>query len=216
VVSKALAVYDTTGALPSRNLSLRRLPSPSVPSSCTVSGGTSPLILNEGSWFWPRPRLIQCTAKSVHFQAEFVNFPRSFFFEFAFMGSFVDKVQAMAMAIVYLTGGLFGAIHLAAWNWTFPSTIVQKLWRISATTTVASFLFPLVLTFFIAFSDIGEKNPRIGSLAECFIIGFVCVAFLAYCISRVCILVLTLYCFVSMPTTVYDMIPWTRYIPHFG
>jgi hypothetical protein len=92
----------------------------------------------------------------------------------------------MAMAVVNLTGGLFGAIHLAAWNWTFPSIIVQKLWRISATTTVVTFLFPLALNLFLALSHIGEEHGRIRDVAAYFVIWCMFAAFLAYCIPRPC------------------------------
>jgi hypothetical protein len=43
----------------------------------------------------------------------------------------------------YATGALFSAVHLVAWNWTFPSPLSRLLWRYSAITALATSFAPI-------------------------------------------------------------------------
>ncbi|KAL3476637.1 hypothetical protein BJX99DRAFT_270308 [Aspergillus californicus] len=72
---------------------------------------------------------------------------------------------AVASMLFYATAIVFSAIHLIAWNWDFPSSTNQVLWR----------TFSLMATFGL--------------------------------------LVLTFYCFSSMPAAVYTAVDWNNVLP---
>ncbi|KAF5618415.1 hypothetical protein F25303_13030 [Fusarium sp. NRRL 25303] len=60
--------------------------------------------------------------------------------------------------LLYITSTAFIAIHLSAWNWEFPSTVVRSLWRWFNVGTLATSLTPLLLSVLITF------QPQEGTL----------------------------------------------------
>ncbi len=63
---------------------------------------------------------------------------------------------------LYLTGAIFSAIHLVAWNWEFPSPLIQTLWRCFGTLALAMTLFPLSVALW---GFIHEKPPGTSLVA---------------------------------------------------
>ncbi|CAK7235773.1 hypothetical protein SBRCBS47491_009409 [Sporothrix bragantina] len=125
------------------------------------------------------------------------------------------KVYTVPLA-VYGLGTVFSAVHLAAWNWSFPSPLIQKLWRAFA---IIDTVWPLlsVVVYVI------DKHPEDGDGApedeEHRLRTNVCIWFrvilpLAYVLARLGLWALTFYCFSSMPESVYDTVTWTGYLPH--
>lgn len=118
--------------------------------------------------------------------------------------------------ILYIPGGLFCAVHVAAWNWVFPSSVIQALWRWSSLIAlVLSTCLPFfILTFrsiwYFTWFMIGDDAPS-GTTGVTLLL---CLS--AYTFSRLTILVLTFYCFTSMPQKVYERVEWTGFIPHFA
>ncbi len=104
-------------------------------------------------------------------------------------------------------GAAFSAVHLVAWNWDFPSPLIRILWRAFALTAVVTSI-SLCLFLLLTKTD----QPFIQGVVG--LGGGGCV--LLYCASRLAILVLTLYCFSSMPASVYDQVDWVGFLPHFS
>ncbi len=112
---------------------------------------------------------------------------------------------------LYLTGAIFSAIHLVAWNWEFPSPLIQTLWRCFGTLALAMTLFPLSVALwgFIHEKPSGDVAGRVSSFV------FLC-GCSVYVLSRLALMGLTLYCFTSMPAGVYEPLDWTSFFPHYS
>ena len=104
--------------------------------------------------------------------------------------------HTLGYAVGISTGGiLFGAIHVAGWNFEFPTTLEQTIWRVSSVLILA--LLPLSL-FPIFLHNIGrdfhlhdgdQKRVRITQL-----LALICG--IAYTVARLALLVVT---FRSLP-----------------
>ncbi len=112
---------------------------------------------------------------------------------------------------VYLTGTIFSAIHLAAWNWDFPSPLIQTLWRYFGLLALAMCLLPMLVMPLASHAANTRWEIRLTLLVFC-----MCLQSLVYAVSRVALIVLTFYCFKSMPAAVYEPLDWTRFIPHYS
>jgi hypothetical protein len=101
----------------------------------------------------------------------------------------------------YLSGMLFSAFHILAWNWDFPSRKVRIAWRVfGVVATSANPLMALTLTI-----------PEFAGIEIIFLILVI-----IYPVSRVGLIVIIFYCFSSMPVEIYQTVEWTKIFPHFG
>jgi len=112
----------------------------------------------------------------------------------------------------YTTGTIFSAIHIAAWNWEFPSPIVQLLWRIFGITATST--GPIAILYLAIIMVIGSS----GSVTARDYIARILLGslFLVYVSCRIGLIVLVFYCFSSMPAGVYQTVNWTQFLPHFS
>lgn len=114
---------------------------------------------------------------------------------------------------LYITSTAFVAIHLAAWNWEFPSTIVRSLWRwLNVSTLVAS--FTPWMTVFMLFLE--PQQPTLNWLFNATLSCFGNAGILTYAILRLVVLGLTFYCLSSMPERAYATLDWLAWVPHFS
>jgi len=116
----------------------------------------------------------------------------------------------------HITGSLFSAVHVAAWNWTFRSPLIQLLWRCFSLSALASTLSPLFITVSLAFILNFPVTEKVEDLMYSVGSYLALLGLIIYFISRLGILVLTFYCFSSMPQKVYERLDWTSFIPHFA
>lgn len=109
----------------------------------------------------------------------------------------------------YLSGKLFSAFHILAWNWEFPSIPVRMIWRVFAVTATGA--NPVI--FFLLVLYVPHKaRDRLDTIVICFMY----LLFLLYSIARVGLVVLIFYCLSSMPVDVYKTVEWTKFLPHFA
>jgi hypothetical protein len=128
-------------------------------------------------------------------------------------GIIVDDLKGPA--IFYGTATIFSAIHLAAWNWDFPSSVFKWLWRGFAIGAVFSGFLQLCSQTIWSFIGVWvdrERLPRLRIWLYSFS-NIICLAL--YVICRIGLMVLTFVLFFSMPAKVYDTVSWTNYFPHF-
>jgi hypothetical protein len=128
---------------------------------------------------------------------------------------------------LYISGMAFSAVHVAAWNWQFPSPTVQLLWRVASIGALAASAYPFVLGTVMkviagGIEKFEDSIPKriLSFLASVFNDDFFFIVSAfglgIYVICRLIILYLTFYCFTSMPSSVYEKLDWTGYIPHFS
>jgi hypothetical protein len=120
----------------------------------------------------------------------------------------LEQTRTLAL---YATGMLFSALHVAAWNWEFPSSTARELWRIFAiAATGAGPVTILVVLVILALDDF--EISTLESVAK-FLIFFLLFVYVA---SRIGLVVLIFYCFSSMPAGVYETVNWLQFLPHFS
>ncbi|KAK0715411.1 hypothetical protein B0H67DRAFT_488077, partial [Lasiosphaeris hirsuta] len=144
-----------------------------------------------------------------------------------------DYLGDLISAATYTTGLLFSAVHLAAWNWQFPSPLIRTLWRWFATAALVTSVGPLwvipllyasktwvSLVKFWGFYEAWSASGRVEIFfAKCLHLLVRCVfalVFIIYIVSRLVLLTLIFYCFISTPVSTYDRVEWAEFIPHFG
>ncbi len=130
-----------------------------------------------------------------------------------FTYGYSDLARTMAL---YLVGAAFSAIHLGAWNWQFPSLLVQQLWRTFGTIAVATALACVPLVFIRRVYSKGWSDKFIADIFDRLVFGLFCLQYVVYFVSRLALLGLTFYCFTAMPPSVYADLDWTAFLPHFS
>jgi hypothetical protein len=118
--------------------------------------------------------------------------------------------QTRTLAL-YATGMLFSALHIAAWNWEFPSSTARELWRIFA--IAATGTGPV--TILVGLVIVALEGPDLG-IPEIFTVCIVYFLLFVYIASRIGLVVLIFYCFSSMPAGVYETVNWVQFLPHFS
>ena len=106
-----------------------------------------------------------------------------------------------------LAGTLFGALHVVAWDFEFPTETEKMLWRIGC---IALVCVPVVFTGTTAADKMGL--PGMSVVAQPF--AMVLSAF--YVLMRLYLLVEMFVGLRSVPVGVYETVQWARYIPSFG
>jgi hypothetical protein len=108
------------------------------------------------------------------------------------------KVVAVAVCLV------FGGIHVAGWNFHFPSMAEQLLWRISSIACVVlPFTFYLATIFDESLGEITERTVSYGIIS-------------LYFLSRVYMFVEMFVSLRAAPASVYQTPQWSQYFPSFG
>ncbi|KAF9035615.1 hypothetical protein BJ165DRAFT_1562458 [Panaeolus papilionaceus] len=97
-------------------------------------------------------------------------------------------------SIIVLFGGLFGIIHLIAWDFHFPTTAEMWLWRISSLVLTVS---PLIFMLFGHFVD-KAKQLNNASLSTSFTV-LALLSCILYVIARVFLIILSLVSLRDLP-----------------
>lgn len=105
-------------------------------------------------------------------------------------------------------GMLFSGLHLAAWNWAFPSMVETWLWRSSALFATAACIPVAIL---LPFMGIGQERW------QRYIVRFFFYPLAAlYLMSRATLMCQTFLCFRAMPDGVYLAVQWTLFLPRLS
>ncbi|OQO04191.1 hypothetical protein B0A48_10801 [Cryoendolithus antarcticus] len=104
--------------------------------------------------------------------------------------------------ILALTSALFGAVHLAAWDSTFPSTIERWIWRVAAMISMVA-LIPLWPLSFLP-----DSGAFVVSLM---LFGPICI----YALARLVLIVEMFRSLAYLPPEAF-IATWTTNVPHFG
>jgi hypothetical protein len=151
----------------------------------------------------------------------------------------VDVDDLILFAVVLpLVACIFGAMHLIAWQFRFPSHVEQLLWRIGSLTITALpllvltiFLCKLILDliayireklhaeFGISFPDLNISIPRnmekvvdniLGSIA----FSFVSASLVGYMLARLLLLTEAIVLLRQQPESAFYAISWSYFLPH--
>lgn len=114
----------------------------------------------------------------------------------------------------------YGAVHIAAWNDHFPSSIEKYLWRTSAIYIAASGLLWIFINLLAHFSKtIDQHWYRVVALrahwTSYLVLGFLCsVCGVAYAVARIFLVGEAFISTRKLPVAAYATTDWTQNIPH--
>ncbi|KAK7024469.1 hypothetical protein VNI00_016266 [Paramarasmius palmivorus] len=126
------------------------------------------------------------------------------------ISSRLDDDPSHLYIAVYGIAALFGAIHCVPWVFQFPTHTEQLLWRISAV-AVAVALVAMGLVH--GFNEKLNKAPGWIQFIAMIIMLIPC---LAYAVFRVSLLVIAFTALRALPSSAYQTVQWTTFIPHIG
>jgi len=129
----------------------------------------------------------------------------------------VGEQHSHGMNQMLLIGGTlitvaFGGIHCIGWAFDFPSHAEQVLWRMSAISITAIPLGLLVGSSFSIFMILGHNHVRM--LVDVFSFSLLLLFPFLYILSRMLLLVLSLTTLRSLPSSAFQTVEWTTFLPH--
>ena len=111
--------------------------------------------------------------------------------------------------------GIFGACHLIGWDFLYPSSVEQLLWRIASISYV---VFPFLLMFLLFLTTVADDDVDFWP-PECSVKYLnnmsLFITFFLYFLARVYLLVAIFISLRSVPSGVYQTVNWSLYFPHF-
>lgn len=112
-------------------------------------------------------------------------------------------------------GALFGGVHLAAWNFRFPTSVERLLWRISCTYLVA---FPLVgtLIYVVVLHYARKEKVMTEGRMDKMLRPMGWVTIPIYLLARLYLLVEIFRCLAYPPPNVFVNVSWPSIIPHLS
>lgn len=118
----------------------------------------------------------------------------------------------------------YGAVHFAAWNFSFPTEVEKYVYRISVSLMMGSMVAAWVVgnrKFYLIFSCISSRlqkscrrvsDERKQVSTVQIVLG--AATGLAYLIARLCIIAEVLASLRALPKGVFETVEWTKFVPH--
>jgi hypothetical protein len=113
-----------------------------------------------------------------------------------------EPAIAFVMTLAFL--GVAG-MHVAAWNYSFPSFAELWIWR---SCSLALFAFPLLMIGPLLIVDKVERQEGLLLMVVLLTSLFV--------LSRLALMILALIVFRAAPASIYEKVKWTSYLGHIG
>jgi hypothetical protein len=137
---------------------------------------------------------------------------------FALKYSILDQVFVAAVWLGY------SGVHLAAWNFTFPSYPEKILWRVSCLVMSGSMVVFWITgnrKFYLLFGylrpsrrskmkQISDERCKVSSIQ----ITLGAITGLSYFIARVCLIVQALVSLRALPAAAFQTVNWMKIVPH--
>ncbi|KAF8630484.1 hypothetical protein AX17_005407 [Amanita inopinata Kibby_2008] len=120
----------------------------------------------------------------------------------------VLKYELFWCAFLFVVGGLFGVIHCLAWNSQFPTPAERIIWRVSS--LLVTFISGLVFTVAI----FGPDDDPTWLTWENWTFPVILLFVMAYCVARICLLVIAFLTLRFLPHKAYVSPSWTSFFPH--
>lgn len=112
-----------------------------------------------------------------------------------------------------LSAIMFGGLHCAAWYFTFPTPVEQKLWRIAAISTTCTFPAALVPNMIFGRLSAASKSVRMSTIYRALNGTVSSASALLYVIARLYVTVEIFRSLCFLDPVVYET-TWSRFFPH--
>ena len=145
----------------------------------------------------------------------------------------LDRSDATNLSITLmltLAGGLYGGLHLLAWNALFTSWSGQILWRASGILVASTgLIWPgIMLKNYILAGSLHDHSPSespkwmqtlmtyLPAITNAMVGLFVTIILIAYILARGYLITECWMQVTRLPPAAYDLPEWARYYPHIG
>lgn len=162
------------------------------------------------STYLDRPYFLPYASELV--QAHAVDWPNA---------GLLRRTQSLIMGMILWGASMvYGAIHVAAWDYFFPTEIERLFWHLSSVwvTFCAGFwLLTNLLAHFFPFIDrvwVAYNERRIGWLGTGVITLLCILCGVSYIMSRAYLVIEAFVSIREVPTGVYDTPSWSQVFPH--
>ena len=115
---------------------------------------------------------------------------------------------------LFLGATVFGAVHIAAWNFVFPTPVESLLWKIAAVLcTTIGLVFGVVIGTMFGFDS--DSSGAIYSIVLVITLSLLMVVPLSYVVCRLFLVVETFRCLCFLPPSAY-IATWATNVPHIA
>ncbi|KAI1177873.1 hypothetical protein F4777DRAFT_167834 [Nemania sp. FL0916] len=127
-----------------------------------------------------------------------------------------NRDAALVFLGVVVLAALYAGIHLAAWNYHFPTKAEMVLWRGSGVVVATAIPAAIVLFIILALicMPIDERFPKLENVTATIIWLPILLTALLYFSARVFLVIEAFISVRQMPIGVFVTISWSDYIPH--
>jgi hypothetical protein len=137
-------------------------------------------------------------------------------------GSFEEFIEDFSMGrrAFILTNlillGLYGGVHLSAWQFGFPSHAEQLIWKIACFYIIMALpmTYGLSRSYYFLFVGDDKRPPPYAPFFESLTRALLYLNFFLFCVARICIVVIAFVILRRVPIGVYVMPAWLQAIPH--
>jgi hypothetical protein len=120
-----------------------------------------------------------------------------------------DRNTRLSLVVgTILVTTVFGGIHCIGWSFNFPSHTEQLLWQISSISITGVPVGLGVIALIMALLGLSEEENLLLILVPVFL------HLLLYIVSRVLLLVVSLTTLRSLPSSAFQTVEWTTFLPH--
>jgi hypothetical protein len=119
-----------------------------------------------------------------------------------------DRRDRISGLFALFTALVYCGIHLAAWNFPFPTSAERQAWRICALTSISA---PAIMIQHYLIEEYVSKRGFLEIITKL----IVALALFCYIIGRIVLMVLMFTSFRSMPTSCYVTVDWLSALPHY-
>ena len=116
------------------------------------------------------------------------------------------------MVVFSFFGVIFGGLHCIGWDFTYPTSFEQHLWR---ATSLAITAIPLVVAPIDYILDNFELNSRFAKVVRHVLDLVMTILLFIYVPARLSLIAQALALLRNQPQTAFIAVDWAQYIPHF-
>ena len=135
-----------------------------------------------------------------------------------------DKYARMVLGLL-IAPGLYGGLHLLAWNGPFRSTVETTLWQMSAlvVTTTGWVVLPAIALlgadpdFIPELPSLLKRTSIVHIFGACLLpypLGAFWMSIPLYILARTFLVVESLIQLAYLPSSTFEEVQWSRYFPH--
>ena len=117
-------------------------------------------------------------------------------------------------SVIPFIATVFGAIHCAAWSFSFPTKTEVKIWRSFAVFITADQAIGILLSLINIVGKHTKIPRKLVSPCRSLVTSVIVLTVPLYMVRRLVLLVEALLVLRDLPPGAYEIVTWTTFLPH--